>query len=1476
MAEPFNALQRDFEAATSRSDQIDYLAPYLPGKPAASVEAKPAGKIEPQQPSETWGQWWERLATGSVKAFENIGGEMQKQGREALGQVGKDITDPNALKERANAIGPGIPGEIPVLMQDLINVPASAVRGFGTAVLGEPAERLTGGRIPKETGGEALEAGLSMLLPTGPAAKGAKALEGEAGAARAAEAPAAAKAGAPEMSPLTGARARLVEAPEGKPVEEVFTYARGKEGAPAAGKPPHEMTLGEIDQAIADASKSEDDKLLEALGTPERVKRFKALERKANSSDPKRSDEGSAQMDAEFGNLDERQQQLVYGIGEPGLSADDLKEVRKAIESVTYLADEDTQEVTRVLTRGMLDIDPEQAQKFFERGDAPAHVQAAVVRIRGALEELAARGASQEEIERATADAMAARGFSQPDALEVLSKWKGALREGAPKLEAPAVEGTAVPGVADERGLPPEGWDNRLDPTTGEPWDPNMDVPARTARVLRAFPGLQQKPLEEAAPGVRQPLPYEIPADVPLDAVRDADKMKSRGLIVARRMPDGTIRYGLPGEIHADLYRVGDPEMTNAQVDASEGFATGLGQPFLTRQEAADLANATVLEKTPDGPQPIKVTPEMRAKLAGFVNGTREAPIEVVIEALGDPETRADVVNQVAKIIPKDGVKPIEVTKQNAYMMQMSPDEVMATLRSQFPDDEHWAAAGAVMNAAAETFYGAAQRAVLSGKEEDWDAAIRAFSILNKYIGDYRAAKTNWGRAGRIQQEVMEAQPAHVTAMQKMIEEAGVKPELDVDALKGAAGSANVEAIIRKAAGLEDPAKVAPWLATLRKMFSRDGMVFGYQNILLSNPKSVAKEILSDMVTASWDVATRWAAELAGGVPRGSARTLAYGYITSFADSLRLAGRALKMGKSQFAPEYQTIDGAFASRMNDLMGGMAKAGETDQPGSAAVRYLRMGVPTNWQMAADDFNKSWHYNAYRRTYAWEQAMAEGGTAEDVTSRFRKLFENTPQEIHEQALAKALKNSFQEPLTPRLQHLADIVDDATWQVPGTSIEIPFGRLIMPFTKVPANIAKWPFANSPAALAMPSFWRDVRAGGSRRALALTRVGMGTGVIGVTWAMASADNLTGYGPRDPDLRSKWLNTHQPYSFRGPDGGWYSYLSFGGASLLIGMAADGFDVYRFQDSGSVADQENLMWSSVFSIGQSMLSPTYMAGMADFFDAVMNPEDNAKYYAENVGASFIPQAVWGIERAMDPTRRAHYDYLDNLQSRTPGLSKDLPPARDWLGDPVRWPQGVMWPITGSPLADAISPLSFKPDERGKNPVNDWIWEHRLDFPRGDMGRIGMAPPGIVQTFQAGQVKFDYRLNAQQIDKLKVLTAQGVKEPIANLSAKDLMNAMVEGKAPAAYQRDWDRSSPESKAVLLQSIWAKFRNAAQKQLLAEDRGLAAIVEQGLKDREKELLAGPGGAGAPAPALVMPAMPPPGTRAPSGPVQQPTFR
>ena len=75
--------------------------------------------------------------------------------------------------------------------------------------------------------------------------------------------------------------------------------------------------------------------------------------------------------------------------------------------------------------------------------------------------------------------------------------------------------------------------------------------------------------------------------------------------VAARKMPDGSIRYGKPGEIHADLFRPG--EKLYGCNDINMGFALPGGR-FLTREQALEA----VKRGTPD--VAIKFSPPQRGE----------------------------------------------------------------------------------------------------------------------------------------------------------------------------------------------------------------------------------------------------------------------------------------------------------------------------------------------------------------------------------------------------------------------------------------------------------------------------------------------------------------------------------------------------------------------------------------------------------------------------------------------------------------------------------------------------------------------------------------------------------------------------------------------------------------------------------------------------------------------------------------------
>ncbi len=96
-----------------------------------------------------------------------------------------------------------------------------------------------------------------------------------------------------------------------------------------------------------------------------------------------------------------------------------------------------------------------------------------------------------------------------------------------------------------------------------------------------------QVPLSELAPAG---LPPEA-SPVSEQAAAKEPRRDPQRLVVARRMPDGSIRYGRPGEIHAHLLDEQDDAREFPWSQDEMGFAAP-GGPFLSRAEALKIARA--------------------------------------------------------------------------------------------------------------------------------------------------------------------------------------------------------------------------------------------------------------------------------------------------------------------------------------------------------------------------------------------------------------------------------------------------------------------------------------------------------------------------------------------------------------------------------------------------------------------------------------------------------------------------------------------------------------------------------------------------------------------------------------------------------------------------------------------------------------------------------------------------------------------
>ncbi|HEY2068283.1 MAG TPA: hypothetical protein VGG48_01915 [Rhizomicrobium sp.] len=899
------------------------------------------------------------------------------------------------------------------------------------------------------------------------------------------------------------------------------------------------------------------------------------------------------------------------------------------------------------------------------------------------------------------------------------------------------------------------------------------------------------------------------------------------------------------GSKAADLAEAAD-DVPKPDGGGPDGGGPGGGGAPPPEQPAADNAGPKARPFDIAGDEPgakIDVTPELRARAAAFLAGDRDNPVDVHLDQLADPSTRNAAVQEIAKIIPKDDVKPIDVTRMGAYSLNLTPDEVMENIRPKFASDEMFDAAAMVMNSAAKQFWETARKANASGDPADFEEAAKAYTLFNNYAGAFRDAKTDWGRAGRIQQEAAGTFDAFTKHIQDAI--ATVGPD-------------NVQDLVHKAAALDDPAKVPPFVSSLRWMGGRDGLLYGWYNWLLSNPATIVKKLSSDVAVATWNVATRQAAATfgSGAVSQGEVGALATGYLGSMQDAIRAAGKALRAGKSQFYGDYQTMDGQSVSRLSRMANGAPDAIPTDSPTLAAVHYLRSAMPTSWIGAADDFAKVAHYRAELHALAYreasarvalrEQAAAKGAAVGNapqlgVSDLYKQLLNNPTPGLHEQAMAAALKNTFQEPLTGLGEALQNTVDKINIKPFGSPVEIPLGRIVMPFVKVPANITKFAYRNSPMPLIAPSdaFRAELSAGGAQRDLAMARVGLGTAASLSAVMMAVGGMLTGRGPSDPQMQRAWRAAgNEPYSLR-IGNSWYGYNKIEPLGTVLGATADTVDLLHYAHD---EDASAATWSLVLGTGNAMLSKTYMQGFANFLEALQQPDQDGARYADNLMASMaMPQGADALANATNDFARAHYGLVDAIAARTPGWSNTLPAQQDLWGRDIKLHDGFPSPTGLGGMARVLSPISTAPADQAE-PIDKWTWENRDAFPRADEGRLGLTKAGQVQSFDSADRKLSaqVKFTPEQLHRFRELAGNGLKDPQTGMGALDTLNSLVKGSYPVAVvQQRWNDSTPAARALMVLTTVNKFRTAAKKQMLNENPDIRDAVSAGLTARKGAL-------------------------------------
>ena len=721
---------------------------------------------------------------------------------------------------------------------------------------------------------------------------------------------------------------------------------------------------------------------------------------------------------------------------------------------------------------------------------------------------------------------------------------------------------------------------------------------------------------------------------------------------------------------------------------------TALGQ-FPALREADTEQEFIPFEKTMGNPDGKAFS--MGAKKAGD-----ERALNINLSKLNTTDDVEKLIDGVAKAdadninAARREVVTHEQTMKLADDLGMTVDDLLARRQGQSFNAEQAVAARKILVALGENLIDMAKGAS-SGSELDVARFRRAMAQHQAIQAQVSGMTAEAGRALNSFKIMAESGASQQRAIREALE-AGGGIDISKDIAEGLAqldGAHQVNAFIKQSLGAK----------------TKDVFYEAWINGLLSSPATHAVNVLSNAITAGWAVGERKVASMVSAgfmddaIPEGESAAMLKGMVEGTKDGMKLAWRALKTGEPQDAitkieqQQYRAISGESL----DLSG---------IPGRAADflgEFVR--IPGRALTAGDELFKAMGYRMELNAQAFRQAYQEGLRGDELAVRMQNIVNNPPENIKLESIDAARYRTFTKPL-----------GEAGQAVQKAANRIPGARLILPFIRTPTNIIKYVGERTVLAPMSKVVRGEIAAGGARRDLALAKIATGSMIMGAAADFTLSDQITGGGPKNPDMRkAKMATGWQPYSIKVGDT-YYSYNRLDPVGATIGIAADIAEIMGQTDD---ADTLDLATSSVIAVAQNVTSKTYLSGLAEFFDVMSStsadPEANnarAIRWIERMAGSLVPAGVAQVERTLNPELTATQGIIEKIQSRIPGYSDDLPPRRNIFGEPIV--------LSGGLGPDIMSPIYTSYDK--KDSVADEIVKQQtlVRMPRKTLDGVDLS------------------------------------------------------------------------------------------------------------------------------------------------------
>jgi len=561
-------------------------------------------------------------------------------------------------------------------------------------------------------------------------------------------------------------------------------------------------------------------------------------------------------------------------------------------------------------------------------------------------------------------------------------------------------------------------------------------------------------------------------------------------------------------------------------------------------------------------------------------------------------------------------------------------------------------------------------------------------------------------------------------------------------------------------------------------------------NALLSNVQGHAANILSNSLVAAIapferglagvGAYMRGAGAASDRVFAGEAAAMYVGMIHGFIDAVTSSVKTMQTGVSSFATkEVRTgaVQELLGSAHNTLLG-------------RSTEYLAT-LPSRAMLAEDEYFKVINERAELWAQAYRHAMRSGARdVKSVKAAVEGFLASPPATVKEAARAFAETQTFSQDLPESLRGLQHFASQ------------PAVKYIMPFFKTPTNIFLYNLERFPILnLAVKDMRENILKPTAAGDLARAKMAMGAMAVATAWYLAQSGIITGRGPIDPDLNRDWkAEGNLPYSRIYEDGTAKGFNRLDPYGALFGIVAD-FQQVSGELEADELDEVALALTVAFS--NNFLSKTYVQGLSEALETVTinRPGEKHSNFWRKLGGSAVPAGVAGAERVVDPAMSDVQSLRDEIYSRIPGWSKEVP-ARRYINGEKRTVPAMWGPDFLSPI-----PTSKK--------ANDPRWREILDQKISlsmPLRAVGGPPPSQVGPEKA---RAGVKLDPWQYDRLvqlagnefklpvgvvqQVASAWGVKDvPTESQGMWDMMGLLV--TSPVYQQLKATASGPESEAA----------------------------------------------------------------------------